>query len=371
MPETFIHGVTITEIDTGSRPIRVAATSIIGVVGTGGGTVTDFPLDTPVLVNKASQLASVTGYLKDAIDAIFAQCQAVCVVVRTDDTGEDAAAKATDWAGTASDGTGVYALKAAQSKLGIKPRIIVGEYAAHANGLAAVKAVANSLRAVAILDAAGAAASDATTWTTTNGNERTFSVWPTVNTSKSLATFVSGAIARSDSERGYWWSPSNFEIFGITSMDKAVDFELGDATSTANVLNEGKVATLIRQGGFKLWGNLSGSTDSKWAFLSTRRIADVINDSLLAAHLWAVDRGITKTYLEDVAEGVNAFLRDQKAAGAILGGRCWPNPDLNSAANIALGNVYFDFDFTDPKPAQTVTFRSLLTNDYLTEVTGE
>ena len=70
MPETFLHGVTITEIDTGSRPIRVAATSIIGVVGTGGGTVTDFPLDTPVLVNKASQLASVTGYLKDAIDAI-------------------------------------------------------------------------------------------------------------------------------------------------------------------------------------------------------------------------------------------------------------------------------------------------------------
>lgn len=38
-----------------------------------------------------------------------------------------------------------------------------------------------------------------------------------------------------------------------------------------------------------------------------RRTADLINDSLLRAHLWAVDRNITKTYIDDVIEGEFLF----------------------------------------------------------------
>jgi phage tail sheath protein FI len=94
----------------------------------------------------------------------------------------------------------------------------------------------------------------------------------------------------------------------------------------------------------------------------------MINDSLLRAHLWAVDRGITKTYVDDVSESVNAYLRDLKAMGAILGGECWADPDLNSAANIALGKIYFNFDFTPVYPAEHITFRSHLVNDYIEEV---
>ncbi|WP_299298119.1 phage tail sheath C-terminal domain-containing protein, partial [uncultured Tateyamaria sp.] len=94
----------------------------------------------------------------------------------------------------------------------------------------------------------------------------------------------------------------------------------------------------------------------------------IINDSLLRAHLWAVDRGITRTYVQDVQEGVNAYLRDLVALGAILGGKCWADPDLNSAANIQLGKVYFNFDFTPVYPAEHITFRSHLVNDYIQEV---
>src|SRR5690606_19311865 len=100
------------------------------------------------------------------------------------------------------------------------------------------------------------------------------------------------------------------------------------------------------------------ASDPKWRFLSVVRTADIINDSLLAAHLWAVDRGITKTYVDDVKEGVNAFLRSLKAQGAILGGECWADPDLNTPDQIAQGHVYFDFDFTPVYPAQRITFRS-------------
>jgi len=149
---------------------------------------------------------------------------------------------------------------------------------------------------------------------------------------------------------------------------RPVDFALGDANCRANLLNEQNVATIIRQDGYRLWGNRTLSMDPKWAFLSVVRTADMINESLLRAHLWAVDRNITKTYFEDVVAGVNAYLSHLKQIGAILGGKCWADPDLNTPEQLAAGKVYFDFDFTPPTPAEHVTFRSRLVNDYFEEV---
>jgi phage tail sheath protein FI len=65
---------------------------------------------------------------------------------------------------------------------------------------------------------------------------------------------------------------------------------------------------------------------------------------------------------------LNAYLRTLKALGAILGGECWPDPDLNTPANVALGKVYLNFDFTPPYPAEHITFRSHLVNTYISEV---
>jgi phage tail sheath protein FI len=74
--------------------------------------------------------------------------------------------------------------------------------------------------------------------------------------------------------------------------------------------------------------------------------------------------------LEDVSESVNGYLRSLKNQGAILGGKCWPDPDLNTPANIAQGKVYFNFDFTPPYPAEHIIFRAILTNDYIEELTA-
>jgi phage tail sheath protein FI len=179
---------------------------------------------------------------------------------------------------------------------------------------------------------------------------------------------VAGLIAKSDNERGWWWSPSNQEISGIIGTERAVDFAMGDYNSRANLLNEANVATIIRQNGFRLWGNRTLSADPKWQFLCVVRTADIIADTLQDAHLWAVDRGITKNYVEDVREGVAAKLRQLKAQGAILGGDCWFDPDLNTAESIANGQVFWDFDFTPVYPAEHLTFRMHLVNDYVNEI---
>ena len=94
----------------------------------------------------------------------------------------------------------------------------------------------------------------------------------------------------------------------------------------------------------------------------------MIHESLLKAHCWAIDRHISKTYLEDVRDGVKAYLRHLKTMGAIINGDCWADPALNTPEQIADGQVCFDFDFTPPYPAEHITFRSHLVNDYLAEV---
>jgi phage tail sheath protein FI len=65
---------------------------------------------------------------------------------------------------------------------------------------------------------------------------------------------------------------------------------------------------------------------------------------------------------------VNDYLDRLKAQGAILGGRCFPTPGLNTPANIADGKVYFSVEFTPPFPAEHITFFSRLTNDYIEEI---
>lgn len=363
----FLHGVEVQEITGGPRPIKTVSSSVIGLVGTGTAHA-DFPLNTPVLVTSPTGLSTklgATSYLAKAIKAIYAQTGAVVVVVRV--------AAMADVAGSSSLLTGVHALRKAQAELNVTPRIVVAEGAYETTTIDDVKAVASALRAVAIAGlvssvAAIDTATEASAWVTANGNDRIYGIWPAVNGGEDPAPYVAGVMARIDNERGFWWSPSNNEVFGIEKIDKSVDFVLGDTSSLANVLNLGNVATFIRSGGFRLWGNQTGSTDIKYQFVNVRRTADLIFDSLQRAHLWAVDRLISKTYLEDVTESVNAYLASLKNQGAILGGKCWADPDLNTPANIQLGKVFFNFDFTPPYPAEHITFRGELTNEYLKEI---
>ncbi|MCC5807233.1 MAG: phage tail sheath subtilisin-like domain-containing protein [Opitutales bacterium] len=241
-------------------------------------------------------------------------------------------------------------------------------------------AAAKRLRAVVVHNFNTGSADEATVITRADevaaNRDRIYGIWPGVSVATALgnvgtdsAAYAAGLIARMDNERGFWWSPSNQTIAGIGGVVHPVDFALGDSSSLADILNGEHIATIVRKDGFRLWGNRTlEKTDPKWRFLSVRRIADILNDTLLENHLWAVDRNITRTYLENVTDGVNAFIRQLQAQGAILGGRCLPNPDLNTPESIALGHVHFDFEFTPATPAEKITFRSALVNDYIEEI---
>ncbi len=355
-----------------------------------GGLDEAFPLNTPVLVAGSRQEAArlgPTGTLPAAMDSIFDQAGAVVVVVRVEE-GEDDAETLANVLGGVNAGTGAYegvhAFLAAESALGFQPRILIApgftqtRTSTVANAVVAeLIGIAERLRAVIIADGPSSTDANAIAYAGDFGSKRVYLVDPRVTKVNDdtgeieyqwASPCVAGIIAKTDNDLGFWWSPSNKTINGIVGTERAIDFTLGDSNARANLLNEAKVATIIRQNGYRLWGNRTLTDDPKWVFLSVVRTADIINDSLLRAHLWAVDRNITKTYIQDVTESVNSYLRYLTTIGAILGGRCWADPELNTPDQIAQGKVYFDFDFTPPYPAEHITFRSHLVQDYITEI---
>lgn len=391
MPEQFLHGVEVVEIDNGPRPIRTVRSSIIGLIGTApDADAAAFPLNTPVLVAgsriEAAKLGA-TGTLPAAIDAIFDQAGALVVIVRIEEGADEADTLSNVVGGVDIDTgqyEGIHAFLGAESVAHVSPRILIAPGFTHqrpdgnANPvISELIGISERLRAVIIADAPNTNDADAITYREDWGSARVYVIDPFVkvwdadnNAAKEepASARVAGLIAKSDNDRGFWWSPSNQNINGIIGTARPVDFTLGDPNARANHLNENEVSTIIRQDGYRLWGNRTCANDPKWAFLSVRRTADILNDSLLRAHLWAVDRNITKTYIEDVTEGVNGYLASLVAMGAILGGRCYADPELNTPANIQQGKVYFDFDFTPPYPAEHITFRSHLVNDYIEEI---
>lgn len=385
----FLHGVEVIELDSGTRPIQTVKSSVIGLIGTAPtADAVKFPLNTPVLIaGRRADAAGLgtTGTLPAAIDGVFDQAGAAIVVIRVDE-GADEAATLTNVQGQLNETTGAYegvhAFLGAESVLGVAPRILAAPGFTHQRPASAANpivsellGIAQRLRAVIIADGPSTNDADAITYAGDFASNRVFVVDPQVKVFKDGAVVtepasarVAGMIARSDAERGFWWSPSNTAINGIVGTERPVDFQLGDKNARANLLNESNVATIIRQDGFRLWGNRTVSSDAKWAFLSVVRTADMINDSLLRAHLWAVDRNITKTYIEDVTNSVQSYLDGLKAQGAILGGSIWADDEANTPEAIAAGKIYFNFDFTPPTPAEHIVFRSILTNNYIEEI---
>ena len=403
MPEQFLHGVEVIELNDGARPIQTVKSSVIGLVGT----APQGPVNTPTLIlGSRAKAVEIFGANDDAnkdytipkaLDGIFDQAGAMVVVINVADpsnpahltTGSLDPANITSADvvggvdGTTGEYKGVHALLAANSELGVTPRILISPGFTHdmpsgnANPVVSeLLGIAENLRAVIIADLPNTNDTDAIDYIGDFGSARVYPIYPWVKVLDSLGAIVeepassrvAGLIVKSDNERGFWWSPSNLVINGIVGISKPIDFVLGDVNSKANYLNENNIATIIQESGFRLWGNRTLSADPKWAFLQARRTADMINDSLLKAHLWAVDRNITKTYIEDVLEGVNNYLRHLKSIGAIIGGTAFADPELNTPDQIAQGKVSFDFDFTPPYPAEHITFRSKMTDDYLNEI---
>ncbi|TQV62266.1 MAG: phage tail sheath protein [Halothiobacillaceae bacterium] len=395
MPADYHHGVRVIELTDGARPIRTVESAVIGIVGTApDADPAVFPLNTPVLIagsrSKAAKLDTVgtlRGTLPKAMDAIFDQIGAMIVVVRVEEGA--GATDAEKLAATVSnviggvDGTtgqhkGLQAMLTAKTVLGIKPRIL-GVPGIDTQAVAAeLIGIADSLRAFAYVSAYGAETAEAAVLYRKNfGSKRCMVIWPdfvgwntSTNSSDTLHAVARalGLRAKLDNDIGWHKTLSNIPVNGVTGISKDVPWDLQDPNTVAGYLNANEVTTLIRESGFRFWGSRTCSADPLFAFESATRTGDILADTIAEAHLWAIDKPMSKTLIKDILDGVNTKFRQLKAQGYIVDGTAWVDPEKNDPLSLAAGKLYIDYDYTPVPPLENLMFYQRITTNYLSQL---
>jgi len=386
MAEDYHHGVRVLEINEGTRTITTVSTAIVGMVCTADDAdATAFPLNTPVLLTDvlaASGKAGETGTLARSLDAIADQAKPVTVVVRVEQ-GDTEAETTTNIIGgvdaTTGKKTGMKALLAAQSLLGVKPRIL--GVPGHDSKAVATEllSVAQSLRAFAYLSAYGCkTVSEAIAYRENFSQREAMLIWPdflswdTVTNADAKAFATARALglrAKIDQQTGWHKTLSNVGVNGVTGISADVFWDLQDSATDANLLNKNDVTTLIRKDGYKFWGSRTCSDDPLFQFENYTRTAQVLADTMAEAHMWAVDMPLHPSLAKDILEGIKAKFRELKSAGYIIDGNAWIDDAANDKDTLKAGKLVIDYDYTPVPPLENLLLRQRITDQYLVNFT--
>lgn len=382
----FKHGITVTEITTGSRTLTPLSTAIIGLVATASDADADvFPLDRPALVTDieaALGAAGTTGTLRGALRAIADQTRPVVVVVRVAE-GEDEEATNANVIGDTIEGrkTGLQALLAAEGQLGVKPRILGAPGLDTQAVTTALAIVAQKLRGFAYARALGTSVSEATLYRANFSQRELMLLFPDFLAfdAGAAATTTSHAVARAlglrariDEEVGPHKTLSNVPVEGVGGLTRDIQWDLSGDDTEAALLNAAEVTALVRTStGYRFWGNRTCSAEPLFAFESTVRVAQILADTVARGMEWAIDKPLTPALARDIVETVNGFFRQLKASGVLLGANAWYDEAQNSTESLKAGKLRIDYDYTVPPPLEDLGFTQRLTDAYFADFASQ
>jgi hypothetical protein len=409
MAANFLHGVETIVIEKGPRPITGVKTAVIGLIGTAPIQSVDVAYQTinqPVIIRNPVDAAryfgvNTTGYtIPAALDAIFDQGNGpICIVVNvfdpavhlTDTTPDPTKVLSSDIIGAVDvDGnrSGLQALVGTYNLFGFVAKMIIAPGFCTQEAVSTeMIAVAERLRAMALIDAPiGTTVQEAITGRGPSGtinfetsSKRAVLCYPHVKrydtatdteVLEPLSQRLAGVIAAKDVDRGYWWSPSNTEIKGITGMELPITALINDSTTEANALNEAGIVTLFNSfgTGIRAWGNRSAAyptSTSPENFINVQRTADILHESIEYAMLQFIDRPINRALIDSIRESVNGFIRTLIMRGALIDGKCVYDVAKNPVTEIAAGHLTFDIEFMPPTPAERISFESFINVELL------
>ncbi|MEM4958576.1 MAG: phage tail sheath subtilisin-like domain-containing protein [Nanopusillaceae archaeon] len=415
----FLHGVETILVTKGPVPVREVKSAVVFLVGTAPVHFTkpadvsendwyDEVVNKPILVLNREAGARffgepTPGYtIPYALDAIFDHGGTTIIVVNVfdprvhkDNNNQPDPTKVTasDIIGTVTSTgkrTGLQIVESLFPQFGFTAKILI------APGYSVLPAVATEMiakanqkavRGIALIDAPVGFTPQQVINARGQGGILNFSdyravicyphlkVWDTATNSPRLEPFsarLAGVIAKTDHEKGYWWSPSNQEIQGIIGMERLITCSINDPNTEANQLNAVGVVTVFNSfgTGYRVWGNRSSAFPSKTDpanFINIQRTADIIAESLEYYAMQWLDKPI-QVAIDGVLSGVNAFIRTLIGRGALIDGYCYFPKDKNPESKLAAGHITFAYHIMPPPPAERITFYEVLDIELLKKI---
>lgn len=373
-----MHGVTANEYTKGLRPIADVTSNIIGIVAIADDADENvFPLDKPMFTTSVAAVidkAGKTGTLYKVLDGILDQADARVIVVRVSSNSEAEAQKANVIAG-------VKALRKAAAVTGFRPNIIGAPELDVQDVTTEMVAVAEALGA--FVYASCAAADDLEEVKTYRKNfgsrflmliDGDFTSFNDADTTTGKAATIGrilGARARLDDSIGPHKSISNTEILGVSGLSNPRSFGLLDKNSEANTINNDDVTVLIRENGYRVWGNRTCSEDPIWAFEPTVRMSNLIKETIATSFLWAMDKPMHPSLMIDILMSINAKLSEYVAKGWLLGAEVRIDRQKVSTARVSSGIFAFDYEFTVPPPLENIELNQYVSDKFIVNLTDK
>lgn len=172
---------------------------------------------------------------------------------------------------------------------------------------------------------------------------------------------VAGIFVQTDTTRGVHKAPANVVVQG------AIDLEFAVTTEDQDLLNPRGV-NVIRDfrssnRGIRLWGARTMSSDPEWKYISVRRLAIYLEESIDTGTQWAVFEPNAPSLWDSVRASVAAFLQSVWRDGALQGAkpeqaffvRC--DRATMTQDDIDNGRLICEIGIAPVKPAEYVIFR--------------
>jgi phage tail sheath protein FI len=382
----FLHGIEHLNLPADFVPVNDVVTAVIGLVGTAD----EGDTNKIILCKSAKDDAQfgTSGTIPDALKAIRMQDStrgsALVLVVKVTPADAEIGIVAADIVGTV-DATGVRTglklFETAAGQFGYEPMIYI---APRYSALGAVKqeliAITNKTEAMAYIDTP-----DGYTFTNAIASRGTSGDFATLNDGQKLlfphflvanpastgdadkylnvpmSAFCAGLRAKIDLEEGWHVSSSNHRVTGVEGMDVALTFALGDLNCEANLLNAAGVTTAVNMygNGIVEWGNYAagfpGNTNTE-AFECVRRTRAIMKRAIEQACVRFIDKPFIKANVDAIRNTVNQYLNGLKSQGKIVEGQCFYRLESNPVADLSVGHLTFDIEFTPALPMQRLTF---------------
>ncbi|MGC9419662.1 MAG: phage tail sheath C-terminal domain-containing protein [Rhodovulum sp.] len=388
MSEQFLHGIEYVEITDGIRPISTIRGAVIGVVVTAPDRdAGKYPANTPLWISGPREAAELgaTGTAKDVYTQIYAYGVSRVMMVFVED-GADAENTRANVIGDPTTQTGVYALGLARAVLGISPDLLgapgftTPDPASKSPVAVALDTVATKLKAefaaAGPVDGLAARTAYAELWSSryirliANQMRIYDADSAAVVTQEAEASYL-GAVAKRIIDKGFWWSVSNTRVMGAVAAAQPIDYVIDDGQTEAHLLSELGYAMIVNDDGLRWLGNRTRASDPRDAFATTVRTRRMIGQSIAEGHRWAKDKPMSAQLFKDIVDGVQLYLDRLKGRGAILGGKVWLDPELNTVDSLDMGRLYVDLDWGDAAPLERLTFRIHDTADYNSTLLAE
>lgn len=328
-------GVYIEELPSGSRTITGVPTSVAAFIGR----ALSGPANKATAINSWSNYTSVFGGLsKDcnmsyAVYQFFENGGSNAIIVRVD-AGAGKELTQQDLIGDSSAKTGLYALKSIDIFNLLCIPSFDAEDKTRNSVYEAALAICEEKRAILLVDPPKSwtdksqALGGIQTYVTTHKNAAIYfprikAKDPTDQTTREFdpCGAVAGIIARTDAQRGVWKAPAGTEANLVGVADLAV--QLSDADNGDLNVKGINCLRKLPAAGLVVWGARTMRGDDRWAdewkYLSVRRTALFIEESLFRGTQWVVFEPNNEALWSQIRLNVGAFMAGLWRKGAFQG----------------------------------------------------